>query len=177
MYIGGINGFNAFKPEDIKPNPVPPPVVLTSVKVFNEPLSVDLSGRTPIQLTYKQNFISFEFAAFDFQAPQKNQYAYMLEGFNKDWIYAGDHRYATYTNLTGGEYIFRVKASNSDGVWNDTGVAIPVNIMPPVWKTWWFNGALIVMLGALVAGGFRWRLNLVREQNVYLETTSLGANL
>ncbi len=170
MYIGGINGFNAFKPEDIKPNPVPPPVVLTSVKVFNEPLSVNLSGRTPIQLTYKQNFISFEFAAFDFQAPLKNQYAYMLEGFNKDWIYAGDHRYATYTNLTGGEYIFRVKASNSDGVWNDTGVAIPVNITPPVWKTWWFNGALIVMLGALVAGGFRWRLNLVREQNVYLET-------
>jgi PAS domain S-box-containing protein len=170
MYIGGINGFNLFKPEEVKPNPVAPPVVVTGVKVFNEPLSVDLSGKTAIQLTYKQNFISFEFAAFDFQAPQKNQYAYMLEGFDKGWIEVGNHRFATYTNLPGGDYIFRVKASNSDGVWNDAGVAIPVNITPPVWQTWWFNGAAIVVLAALVAGGFRWRLNSVREQNVYLET-------
>ncbi len=170
MYIGGINGFNLFDPDNIQPNPVAPPVVVTRFEVFNEPLAVDLSGREPIRLSYKQDFISFEFAAFDFQAPQKNQYAYMLEGFNEEWIQAGSRRYATYTNLPGGNYIFRVKASNSDGIWNDTGVAIPVVITPPVWQTFWFNGAVIVILGALVASGFRWRLNSVRSQNVRLET-------
>ena len=128
---------------------------MTRFDVFNEPLNVDLSGREPIQLSYKQDFISFEFAAFDFQAPQNNQYAYKLEGFNDDWIQAGNHRYATFTNLPGGEYVFRVKASNSDGVWNETGVAIPIVITPPVWQTWWFIGSLIVGLGTLVAGGFR----------------------
>jgi len=170
MYIGGINGFNLFQPKEIKPNPIAPPVVVTGVKVFNDPLSADLSGKFPIQLSYKQNFISFEFAAFDFQAPQKNQYAYMLDGFDKNWIEAGNHRYATYTNLPGGEYTFRVKASNSDGVWNEAGIAIPLSITPPVWRTWWFAGALIMLLGILIVGGFRWRLNSIREQNVYLET-------
>jgi PAS domain S-box-containing protein len=131
---------------------------------------MDLSGREPIQLSYEQDFISFEFAAFDFQSPQKNQYAYKLEGFDDDWVQAGNRRFATYTNLPGGQYVFRVKASNSDGIWNETGVAIPVFITPPVWQTWWFLGSLIVLAGALVAGGFRWRLNAIREQNVHLET-------
>ena len=170
MYVGGINGFNLFNPKDIKPNPVAPQVVVTRFDVFNEPMGVDLTGRTPIQLTYKQDFISFEFSAFDFQAPQKNQYAYKLEGFDKDWVQAGNRRYVTYTNLPGGDYIFRVKASNSDGVWNEQGVSIPVTITPPFWQTWWFIGSLVFMLAVVVASGFRWRLNSIREQNVYLET-------
>ena len=170
MYIGGINGFNMFKPEEIQPNPIAPPVMVTRFEVFNESLPVDLSGREPIRLNYKQDFISFEFAAFDFQAPQKNQYVYMLEGFNTDWINIGNRRYATYTNLPGGNYVFRVKASNSDGIWNETGVAIPVIITPPVWQTWWFNGVMIVVMGMLLAGGFRWRLNSIRAQNIRLET-------
>ncbi len=170
MFVGGINGFNLFNPVNIKPNPFAPQVALTGFQVFNQPLKVDLSGREPIQLSYKQDFISFEFAAFDFQAPLKNQYAYKLEGFDKDWIQAGNRRYATYTNLPGGQYTFRVRASNSDGVWNETGLAIPVSITPPVWQTWWFNGTLIILLAALVAGGFRWRLNSIRGQNLLLET-------
>lgn len=170
MFVGGINGFNMFKPEDIQPNPVPPQVVVTRFDVFNQPLAVDLTGHEPIRLSYKQDFISFEFAAFDFQAPQKNRYAYKLEGFNDDWIEAGNHRYATFTNLPGGNYTFRVKASNSDGVWNETGVSIPVIITPPFWQTWWFNGSLIIGLGILIVGGFRWRLSAIREQNILLET-------
>jgi PAS domain S-box-containing protein len=170
MFVGGINGFNLFNPVNIKPNPFAPQVAVTEFQVFNQPLKVDLSGHTPIELSYKQDFISFEFAAFDFQAPLKNQYAYKLEGFDKDWIQAGNRRYATYTNLPGGQYIFRVKASNSDGVWNETGVAIPITIIPPVWQTWWFNGSLIVLLVFFVVGGFRWRLNSIREQNILLET-------
>jgi PAS domain S-box-containing protein len=170
MYIGGVNGFNLFQPENVQPNLVAPPVAVTKFEVFNEALPIDLSGHEPIQLSYKQDFISFEFTAFDFQSPQKNQYAYKLEGFDEDWIQAGNRRFATYTNLPGGQYVFRVKASNSDGIWNETGVAIPVFITPPVWQTWWFLSSLIVLAGALVAGGFRLRLNAIREQNVYLET-------
>ncbi len=170
MYVGGINGFNLFKPENIHPNPIPPQVALTQFQVYNEPLPVDLSGQQSIQLNYDQDFISFEFAAFDFQAPQKNEYAYMLEGFDKDWIQAGNRRYATYTNLPGGDYIFHLKASNSDGVWNERGIAIPINITPPFWQTWWFNGILILGVVALIAGGFRWRLTSIREQTLHLET-------
>src|SRR5215213_9698520 len=170
MYIGGINGFNRFDPDIVQPNSVAPQVSMTGFEVFNEPLNIDLSGRKPIQLSYKQDFISFEFAAFDFQAPQKNQYAYKLEGFDQDWIQAGNRRFATYTNIPGGQYVFRVKASNSDGVWNEKGIAIPIFITPPVWQTWWFLGSLIVVVGVIVASGFRWRLNTIREQNVYLET-------
>ena len=170
MYVGGINGFNLFYPPNMRPNLVAPQVAVTGFEVFNEPLHVDTSGRQPIQLDYKQNFISLEFAAFDFQAPQKNQYAYKLEGFDKDWIEAGNRHYATYTNLPGGEYVFRVKAANSDNVWNETGVAVPIFITPPVWQTWWFNGSLVLVLGALMAGAFRWRLNSIREQNIHLET-------
>jgi len=170
MYVGGINGFNLFRPEDIKPNPVAPQVVVTRFDVFNEPMKVDLTGREPIQLDHDQNFISFEFSAFDFQAPQKNHYAYKLEGFDDEWIQAGNRRYVTYTNLPGGEYIFRVKAANSDGIWNDQGVSIPVVITPPFWQRWWFIGSLILVLGAAIAGGLRLRFNAIREQNVYLET-------
>ena len=170
MYVGGINGFNLFRPENIHPNPIAPQVVLTQFQIYNEPVAVDLSGGQPIQLNYDQDFISFEFAASDFQAPQKNQYAYMLEGFDKEWIQAGNRRYATYTNLPGGEYVFRLKASNSDGVWNETGIAVPITITPPFWQTWWFNALLILGLAALILGGFRWRLASIREQTLRLET-------
>ncbi|HMB21389.1 MAG TPA: PAS domain S-box protein, partial [Anaerolineales bacterium] len=169
MFVGGVNGFNVFDPESIKPNPVAPAVEVTGFQVFNQPLNVNLSGHEPIQLSYKQDFISFEFAALDFQAPQKNQYAYKLEGFDKEWIQAGNRRYATYTNLPGGQYSFRVKASNSDGVWNEAGATIPIVITPPIWQRWWFNGMLFVLLAALVVGGFRWRLNAVHQHNILLE--------
>jgi ligand-binding sensor domain-containing protein len=92
MYIGGTNGFNAFDPEDIQPNTVPPQVAITKFEVFNEPQMLDLSGETPIRLSYQQDFIAFEFAALDFRAPQKNHYAYMLEGFDKTWTQTEDRR-------------------------------------------------------------------------------------
>ena len=169
IYIGGINGFNSFQPDEIQPNLVAPQVALTKFAVYNVPMAVGSTGHDPIRLNYDQDFISFEFAAFDYQAPQKNQYVYILEGFDQDWIQAGNRRYASYTNLAGGEYIFRVKASNSDGVWNETGIAVPIIITPPFWQAWWFNGLLILGLATLIAGGYRWRLNSVREQTLRLE--------
>ena len=121
LYVGGVRGFNLFRPENMKPNPVPPPVAVTRFSVFNQPQKVDLSGQTPIQLSYQQDFISFDFAALDYNKPEKNQFAYKLEGFDQDWIEAGTRPYASYTNLPGGNYTFRVKASNGDGVWNCDG--------------------------------------------------------
>jgi hypothetical protein len=102
-------------------------------------------------------------------SPAQDQYAYKLEGFDKDWIEAGNRRYATYTNCRVVN-MFSSRAANSDNVWNETGAAIPIFITPPVWQTWWFIGSLIVLLGALIAGAFRWRLNSIREQNIHLET-------
>jgi signal transduction histidine kinase len=144
-------------------------VAITDFEVYNEAQTLDLSGKTPIRLSYQQDFITFEFAALDFRAPQKNHYAYMLEGFDKNWIQTDDRRYATYTNLPGGQYSFRVKASNGDGVWNATGISIPLIVTPPVWEAWWFRGFGIAALALLTFLGFRWRLSTVHAQKAALE--------
>ncbi len=169
MYFGGVHGFNVFDPAQIRDNQTPPPVVVSTFRVFNEPLLVDLSGHARLEIPYWQNFIAFEFAALDFQDPQKNQYAYQLEGFDPGWIEAGARRYASYTSLPAGNYTFRVKASNSDGVWNETGVALPLTIIPPLWQTWWFlTGAGILALG-MVAFAFVARIRSIRSQQAHLE--------
>jgi PAS domain S-box-containing protein len=169
MYFGGQHGLNVFHPEAILDNPLPPPVAITAFRVFNEPVPANLSGEKPIQLTYNQNFIAFEFVALDFHAPQQNQYAYMLEGFDKDWVMASTRRYASYTNLPGGDYVFRVKASNNNGVWNEAGAAVPIHIIPPIWQTWWFRAAGVLGLLAVLVLGVRLRLEGVQAQNRRLE--------
>jgi PAS domain S-box-containing protein len=169
MLFGGIHGLNLFRPEEIQDNPSPPPVVITSFRIFNEPVAANLAGGTPIRLSYRQNFISFEFTALDFRAPQKNRYAYRLEGFDRDWINADTRRYTSYTNLAGGDYIFRVRAANNDGVWNEEGIAIPIRIEPPFYATWWFGGLVGLFVLAVVGAAVRWRFDLVRSQNRKLE--------
>lgn len=156
IFFGGMNGFNSFFPSEILDNPNIPPIVITDFKIFNRsvllrknnseiPADYDLiyldktiSETELLTLSYKHNFFSFDFAALDFAAPNKNTYAYKLEGFDADWIYSGNRRYASYTNLDPGEYIFRVKGANNDGVWNDDGTFVKIIITPPFWKTWWF---------------------------------------
>ena len=142
MFFGGINGFNSFYPEDVKDNGYLPPIVLTGFRIFDKKadLKADISEIDKIELSYRDNYFSFEFAALDYTVPGKNQYIYMLEGFDKDWIPSGTRRYASYTNLGGGEYTFRVKGSNNDGVWNEEGLAVKIFITPPPWNTWWAYG-------------------------------------
>ncbi|MFO7631009.1 MAG: two-component regulator propeller domain-containing protein [Caldilinea sp.] len=165
LYFGGVHGFNVFRPEQIQRNLAPPPVVVTSFLIFNRPATVDLTGQTPIDLTYAENFIAFEFAALDYRAPHKNRYAYKLEGFDDGWIDASDRRYASYTNLPGGDYFFRLRGSNNDGVWNEAGVVIPLRVTPPVWETLWFRGIAVALMMGLLAGGVGWRVNNIRVQN------------
>ena len=169
LFFGGTQGLNSFFPQQILDNPFPPPLAVTSFKKFNQTVQTDLGSDQAISLSYRDNYISFEFAALDFNAPDKNQYAYKLDGFDQDWIQAGTRHYASYTNLPGGKYLFRVKGSNSDGIWNETGIAISISVTPPFWQTWWFMASIVVLLGAVLTGGFRWRLNSIRKQNLRLE--------
>jgi signal transduction histidine kinase/ligand-binding sensor domain-containing protein len=153
MFFGGINGLNAFYPDHVKDNPHPPPVVITAFKIFDKAIKLDRApdNLETLALSYRDNFFSFEFAALHYANPLKNQYAYRLEGFDRDWIYCGARRYASYTNLDPGNYVFRVKGANNDGVWNETGTAIAITIAPPWWRTRW---AYALYALALLAGIF-----------------------
>ncbi len=154
LLFGGINGFNLFYPENLRHNPHAPKVAITHCLVFDRPRSLQRERNEEdfLQLTHRENFFAFEFAALDFTQPEKNQYAYQLEGFDPAWIYSGTRRYASYTNLPPGEYVFRAKASNNDGVWNETGARVRVVITPPFWQTWWFLAACVFCFaGALMA--------------------------
>lgn len=154
MFFGGVNGFNAFFPDSVKDNPVPPKVVLTRFKKFDQPaqLDKDISVAEDVSLSYDESVFSFEFAGLEFTNPQENLYAYMMEGFDKGWVFSGKRREARYTNLDPGEYVFRVKGSNSDGVWSESGTSIRVTIIPPFWRTGWFIG-LMAGLGVGTFGG------------------------
>ncbi|MCK5076460.1 MAG: hybrid sensor histidine kinase/response regulator, partial [Calditrichia bacterium] len=177
MFFGGINGLNVFYPENIKDNPHIPPVVITKFNLLNRPISVGemTDGRTilkkpisetqEIELTYKDYFFSFEFSSLDYIYPEKNQYAYMLEGLDKDWNYIGDRRFANYTNVDAGEYIFRVKASNNDGVWNEEGTSIKITITPPWWKTNQAYFIFIILIISIIYTGLRFKINRERLKN------------
>jgi serine phosphatase RsbU (regulator of sigma subunit) len=103
-----------------------------------------------IKLSYKERVFSFEFAALHFASPEKNQYAYKMEGFDSDWIWSGSRRFVSYTNLASGRYVFRVKASNNDGLWNEKGASVKITVTPRPWKTWWaYTVYVITVISAL----------------------------
>ncbi|SFD55147.1 Signal transduction histidine kinase [Chitinophaga sp. CF118] len=148
LIFGGGNGFNLFYPHTIAVNHNVPPVVLTDFQIFNksmEPgeaingrtlLSQSISNTKEITLKYRENVFSISFAALNYFHPEKNQYMYMLEGFNNEWLTTdGKQRMATYTNLDPGDYIFRVKASNNDGIWTKQPLELHIKILPPFWRT------------------------------------------
>ncbi len=161
MYFGGTNGLNMFHPDSIRDNPNIPPIAITSFKVFDKPFfhSQSMASVKEIHLTYDQNFFSFEFIALDYTAPQRNQYAYKLEGFDRNWVEAGTRRYAAYTRLSPGEYTFRVRGSNNDGVWNNEGATIKLIIAPPFWQTWWFIILSFAFVAAVLYAIYRYRID------------------
>ena len=165
MFFGGINGFNSFFPEQIRDNPDIPPVVITSFKKMNRQVRLDLplSEIRHLKLSHRDYFFSFEFAALDFTAPEKNRYAYKMEGLDQEWIFtSANQRVAQYTTLPAGNYLFRVKGSNNDGVWNEEGRSIAISIAPPFWGTWWFRLAGLLALGTIALFYYRRHLGVIR---------------
>jgi signal transduction histidine kinase len=169
MFFGGIRGFNAFFPADIQPNPYIPPIVITTFYKFNQPVRQDLLPDERIELSYRENFIAFEFSALDFNAPDSNRYAYMLQGLDEDWIEAGTRRYVSYTNLEGGDYVFRVKGSNSDGAWNEEGASVYIAVAPPYWETLWFRAIALFGVFGLAFGVLRLRVRTIEARSRDLE--------
>jgi signal transduction histidine kinase len=143
--------------------------VITAFSVPNQTVRTDLPPNEHIQLSYQENYVSFEFAALDYAISEKNQYAYRMEGLNEDWVYAGTRRHVEYPDLRPGRYVFRVKGSNNDGVWNEEGVAVRVTITPPFWETWWFRGIVALALLGMAIGGYRLRVRTIEARSRELE--------
>ena len=146
LFFAGVSGINAFYPDEIKDNDHVPNIAITEFRVGNQkishfdtlsPLNRTITATDEIKLKYDQNMISFAFAALDYVNPGKNRYAYQMEGLSDQWIDAGNRRLANFTNLDPGTYVFRVKGSNNDGLWNEEGASIKIIISPPLWQTWW----------------------------------------
>ncbi|MBX7223696.1 MAG: protein kinase [Blastocatellia bacterium] len=171
MFFGGVNGVTSFYPEAIVQNTYVPPVVFTDFRIFNQrpKLPVGIYAASEIEVTYRDNTLTFEFAALNFTSARKNQYAYRLEGFNRNWIQLGTQRTVTFTNLDPGTYVLRVKGSNNDGVWNETGATLILHVQPPLWKTGWAYLFYLVSTISLTVGGYRWRVRTLRERNRELE--------
>ena len=165
LYFGGNSGVVVFDPEKIVENNYIPNVAVTGFKVYDSPIK---SGN-PVFLTnevflnYDQNFFTIEFAAFDYAAPERNQFEYMLEGVDKNWIHLSGKNYASYTDIAHGNYTFRLKGSNSSGKYSNKEIALSIIIAPPFWKTWWFRLAALIILVLLLYSLHKYRLNKLLE--------------
>ena len=156
MYFGGENGFIRFHPDSIKDNSFIPPIIITSFRKFEKPFPF---GKE-VELQHSDNYISFDFVALSYINSEKNQYAYIMEGLDKEWIYCGTRRYASYPNLGPGEYIFRVKGSNSNLEWNEAGASLRIIILPPWWRTIWAYIFYILFIASIIY--YTWRMQLKR---------------
>ncbi len=166
ILMGGINGFNVFYPEQIVDNPHAPPIVLTALTQEGQEVVTEqaVENLNQVRFGWPNNSFAFEFTALNYSQPHKNQYAYLLQGFDDNWNYVGARRYGTYTNLPGGNYVLRIIGSNDDGVWNREGVSVAITIVPPFWETWWFRGTTVLILLAGVFTAYRQRVNKIERQ-------------
>jgi methyl-accepting chemotaxis protein/ligand-binding sensor domain-containing protein len=174
LLFGGNEGFSVIQPQQLAQNTRMPPVVLTGFQLMNKPVAIGAKdsplesaiGETKtLTLSHEHSVFTFEFAALDYTAPAKNQYAYKLDGFDREWRDAGTQRTAVYTNLAPGKYTFHVKGSNNDGVWNEEGASLDVVIKPPFWASWWFR---LLMIGAIGTAAY-YAARAVRDRRKGLE--------
>ncbi|MFH1005744.1 MAG: two-component regulator propeller domain-containing protein [Bacteroidota bacterium] len=171
IFFGGLNGFNSFFPDNISDNKHIPSVFITSFKKFGKETETDtsISDKKHIELSYKDNFISFEFVSLDYTFSARNHYSFKMEGLDNDWSPPSTRRYVSYTNLPGGNYIFRVRGSNSDGVWNNEGAVLYITVIPPWWKTNIFYVFSIIFFIALVFGFIHYRTSAIEKEKKILE--------
>lgn len=176
LFFGGINGLNYFYPDSIPENKHVPNIVITDYKLIEQNIpESDLElywemfkTQGKLVLPYDRNFVTLDFASLDYARPEKNQFEYKLEGLDNNWIDAGSRRYATYTSLNPGTYTFRVKGSNNDGVWNEAGATITIQITPPFWKTWWFITGVLLLIVSSSYTAYNYRVNRLRKKQTEL---------
>jgi|GEM_PF-4015218 len=171
IYFGTSNGLMVFHPDSIRGNPYPSRTAITSFKVFDKeyvPNSI-IAPQKKITLSHEQNFFSFEFAALNYRAPERSEYMYELIGVDKSWNYAGSRRYVSYANLKPGQYEFRVRSSNNDGIWHSRWTSVYITITPPWWATWWFR--LLAGLGIclILFALYRLRVRALQQRQNQLE--------
>jgi signal transduction histidine kinase/ligand-binding sensor domain-containing protein len=179
IFFGGYEGLNSFHPDSLIDNDFIPPVYITDFRIANRPVNygspdsqfpTHISQSKEIKLKWSQSNFSFEFTAINYTHSEKNQYAYRMEGYEKEWNFTNAlRRYVTYTNLDPGEYTFIVKASNNDGVWNENGTSVNVIIMPPWWKTWTFRIISFFTVLALLLFIYNSRVKNFKKQKLLLE--------
>ncbi|MBD3414832.1 MAG: histidine kinase [Candidatus Aminicenantes bacterium] len=183
MLFGGINGFTSFYPEEIENNSFIPPVAIVKFQLYNQDIrpGMKFNGRVILQKTiemteeihlkHDENLITLEFAALNYQNPDKNQYRYIMKGLDKEWNAIGNRRYATYSHITPGRFTFHVQGSNNDGLWNQEGASVRIVISPPFWKTLWFQGLLIIFILSSIVFVFLVRTRYIRRQARMLQKT------
>ena len=177
MIFGTSSGATSFHPNQLTDNAYIPPIEITNFKLLNQPVPIgeDLSLKQAIWetddliLTYEDDIITFEFTALSYANPEENLLQYKMEGFDDDWSPPGTDHSTTYTNLDPGDYVFRVRGSNSDGVWNEEGTALRITITPPWWQTTWFRVLVLVLLVGLAYGAYRWRVRNIQARSRELE--------
>ena len=179
LFFGSANGFSYFKPSNLVENQGVSKVVFTNLKILNQPvkpsndkksiLKKSINLTEEITLNHQQNVLTLEFAALDFANPKKNQYAVQLNGFDEDWIQLGNENSKTYMNLPSGDYTFKVKASNNDGIWNENPTELKIKILPAPWLTWWAYLLYGIAFVGLIYAFVKHRISLKTKE---LESTS-----
>jgi signal transduction histidine kinase/ligand-binding sensor domain-containing protein/CheY-like chemotaxis protein len=181
IYSGGINGYNIFNPKGIGEKSIPPVTRIVNLRLFNKIVNINekvndkvilnksITFLNKLELSYKEYVISLEYAALHYQSPIDNSYAYILEGFDKDWNYVGGQQIATYTNLHPGIYVFKVKSANPDGVWNNQPTSIEIVIEPAWWDTTLFKVLLFIIVISIAVSIFRIRIGVLKKRQDILE--------
>jgi signal transduction histidine kinase/ligand-binding sensor domain-containing protein/DNA-binding response OmpR family regulator len=181
LYFGGVNGFTTFFPDQILKPIAVSPLLITAIQVGNKPLQIaknandpsplkeDISDAKSIVLSHKQTAVTLEFAALDFASPDKKQYAYKLENMDTEWNYIGDKNSASYTNLSPGAYLFKLKYRNSAGIWSRPVTSLQIVIVPPFWLTWWFKGLALLLVTGAIYLLFRHRVSVIKSRQMILE--------
>ncbi len=171
MYFGGINGFNVVDPGEVKASAYAPPVVLTAFTTGGQSVPDQPSEEAlqQVTLSWPNNNFAFEFAALSYTQPDRNQYAYFLDGFDKEWNFIGTSREGRYTNLPGGTYTLHLMGTNNDGVWNEQGQSVIITVIPPFWDTWIFRILVALAVVGLGIGAYRVRVRTIEAQNLQLE--------
>ncbi len=177
LFFGTANGLNYFKPSKLSKNQNIPAIVITELKILNKAVKISENNKTGLNksivktdsifLEYWQNIVSFKFAALEFTNPSMNKYAYKMTGVDEDWVFSGHDNHATYTNLAPGKYLFEVKGSNNDGVWNEEATPLFIEVFPPPWKTWW---AYLVYLASAISLIYLYIKSKIRRNTHLIET-------